>query len=126
MIAAASPRFSVSDTPDSTVSGPPGAGYCFVTAEISSMDARAGDAAIDFEHPRRHLGDAVVLADTLRSAPSHLSGQIAILPQTQDSRRKGRRIVGLDENAPAGAAQHLGKRAAPGLHHRHSAGHRFE
>src|SRR5882757_10340435 len=95
MIAAASPRFMESDTPPSTVSGPRGVAYSLVTSEISSMDARVGDVAVDFDCPRRHLSDAVVLTDSQRSAPPQLREPSAVFPQTVNPTCQAARIVQL-------------------------------
>src|SRR5262245_46892096 len=102
MIAAASPRFMESDTPESTVSGPRGVGYCLLTSVISSMHGRGGGVPVHFNGARGHLRDAVVLAHTLRAAPAQLRQLLAILPQRVNRLRQTTRVVRLDEHSAAG------------------------
>src|SRR5579871_1545504 len=126
MMAMASPRFNCRETPSSTVSGPPGAGYCLVMPAISSMDGRVRDPAIDFNSTRGHLGDAVVLAHTLSAAAAQLPGEIAIAIEGAEGIGKCGGIIGIDQQASAGAMEQFGKGSAARLDDRHSASHGFK
>src|ERR1019366_201770 len=74
MMAAASPRFNPSDTPESTVSGPRGDGYCLVTLEISSMS----DSLERFERAHGHVRSAVILANALGAPAAQFRGQLGV------------------------------------------------
>src|ERR1017187_9899698 len=101
MMAAASPRFKPSDTPESTVSGPRAEGYCLATWEISSMGHRGKNLLVGCERPLRHVRHAAVLPDSLEAAPPQLG---TFFGRLQDFREC----------------------AAPRLHHRDAGGHRLQ
>src|ERR1035438_4269053 len=119
MMAAASPRFNTSDTPESTVSGPRGDGYSLATWEISSMGHRRGDLAVGFERPLRHLRHAVVLPNPLRAAPAQLRALRRGLPEVVDGVGQAGGVVWRDEESASGLRQYLRECAAPRLHHGH-------
>src|SRR3974377_267335 len=81
MMAAAWPRSSASDTPESTVSGPRGDGYCFSIREISSIGHRGGDLPVGSERALRHVRRAVVPPNALDAAPRQLAAFFRRLPQ---------------------------------------------
>src|ERR1017187_1155634 len=95
MMAAASPRFRLSATPESTVSGPRGVAYCLATWEISSMGHRRHNLPVGFERPLRHQRHAVVRADALRAAPPQLGEFLGRLPQAIDGVGEPGGLVGF-------------------------------
>src|ERR1035438_1420956 len=108
MMAAASPRFKASDSPDSTVSGPRGGAYCFPTWQISSMRHRGNNLLVGFQRPLRHLRHAVVLPNPLRAPPPQLGALLGGLPQAVDGVGEAGRVVGVgvhqDPTSRAGQA----------------------
>src|SRR5215467_15597157 len=102
MIAAASPRFIESDTPESTVSGPRGVGYCLLTSVISSMGGRDRGIPVHFDGAPRHLCDAVMLAYPRSAAPAQFRKPLTVFPERANGLRQAARIVGLDQDSAAG------------------------
>src|SRR5664279_6482758 len=117
MMAAASPRCKLSDTPESTSSGPLGDAYCLLTPEISSMGHRRANLLPGSERAFRHLRHAVVRADTLRAAPPQFAAFRGRLPETVDRLGERGRVVRLHQQAAAGLPQDLRERAAARLRH---------
>src|SRR5450759_3997259 len=109
MMAAASPRFNASDTPESTVSGPRGDGYCLATWQISSMGHRGNDLPVGFERPLRHVRHAVVLANALLAALPQLGAFLGHLPQAVDGVGEASRVVRFHQDSASGLRQDLGK-----------------
>src|ERR1035441_5003504 len=93
MMAAAWPRSSVSDRPESTVSGPRGDAYHFPTWEISSMSHRGDNLPVSIERALRHVRRAVMLPHALRAAPAQLSAFRGCLPQAGDFIGEAGRVV---------------------------------
>src|ERR1035437_3371384 len=109
MMAAASPRFNTSDTPESTVSGPRGDGYCLATWEISSMGHRGNNLLVGFERPLRHMRHAAVLPHSLRAALPQLGALRRGLPQAVDGVGQAGRVVRFHQDSASGLGQHLWK-----------------
>src|ERR1017187_3920211 len=95
MMAAASPRFKASDSPDSTVNGPRGVAYCLPIWEISSMRHRGDNLLVGFERAFRHLRHAVVCADARRTATPQLGASFRMLPQAVDGLGQAGGVVGF-------------------------------
>src|ERR1035437_2004131 len=107
MMAAASPRFNASDTPESTVSGPRGDGYCLATWQISTVGRRGNYLPVGFERPLRHLRHAAVLPHSLRAAPPQLRALFGGLPQAVDGVGEAGGVVGFHQDSASGLRQHL-------------------
>src|ERR1035437_8264025 len=109
MMAAASPRFNASDTPESTVSGPRGDGYCLATWQISSMGHRGNDLLVGFQRSLRHLRHAAVLPHSLRAALPQLRALFGALPQAVDRIGEAGGVVGFHQDSASGLRQDLGE-----------------
>src|ERR1039458_8780222 len=93
MMAAASPRFNTSDTPESTLRGPRGDGYCLATWQISSMGYRRHNLSVGFQRPLRHVPHAAVPADALFTAFPQLRALRGVLPQAVNGVAQAGRVV---------------------------------
>src|SRR5512142_254961 len=112
MIAAASPRSSESDTPDSTVSGPRGDGYCLPTLAISSMGGLLGNRFIGPHRIGRRMPDRAAGAHRFRARPAERRGQFGIAAKPPNTGCERARVVGIDQQAASGLFDEFDKRAA--------------
>src|SRR5512146_1147134 len=123
MMAAASPRPSAKETPESTGRGPRGEGYCLTVPWSSSMSGLSGDAAKGFERMGGHVGHGETFAHGLRPRPGKHGGQGRIAADAKDAVRQGAVIAGLHKQPAARLLQNFNDRAAAGLDSRNSRRH---